>query len=192
VKAGGGNAKGKAGEREAAAVLREVLGAPAARGQQYRGGSGSPDVVGCPGLHLEVKRVERLNLEAAIAQAARDASSGGNVPVVLSRRNRGEWLATVRLVDLPRLAAAVAAAIGPAKEGVRQYQQSRYDRYELERAPSTAAEAARRAVDEVRRLMSLSTAPEAETLEAFDEALGAEIEGWQMRLDELEREEGEP
>lgn len=76
----------------------------ARRGQQFSGGSDSPDVV-CEelaGIHWEVKRVERLNIEDAIAQAIRDAGSA-KTPIVAHRKNRGEWLATVRLDDLFKL-----------------------------------------------------------------------------------------
>ena len=97
--------KGKAGELEAAAELRRVLGVEARRGVQYAGGPDSPDVVGLPGVHIEVKRTERLNIREAIEQAMRDA--GADVPIVLHRQNRTPWLVTVALVALPRLAHAV-------------------------------------------------------------------------------------
>ena len=42
--------KGKAGELEAAAELRRVLGVEARRGVQHAGGPDSPDVVGLPGV----------------------------------------------------------------------------------------------------------------------------------------------
>lgn len=55
------------GERELVALLQE---------QGYdvqRGGSLSfgevPDLTGLPGIHIEVKRVERLNLHEAVEQA---------------------------------------------------------------------------------------------------------------------------
>jgi hypothetical protein len=67
--------KGAAGEREAAAKLNEVMGTRFHRGRQYHGGPESPDLAGdLPGLHVEVKRCERLNLYPALAQARRDAS----------------------------------------------------------------------------------------------------------------------
>lgn len=93
--------KGKAGEREAAAKLREVLGADARRGAQHRGGPDSPDVDGVPGLHVEVKRCESLRMYDAMAQAVGDA--GAAVPLVMHRRNNREWLAIVRVDDLKRL-----------------------------------------------------------------------------------------
>ena len=88
--------KGKRGEREAVNFLT-TLGWMAKRGQQYAGGTDSPDVIhDIPGVHLEVKRVERLNLGAAMAQARRDA--GPKTPVVMHRRNGEDWLVTVDAV----------------------------------------------------------------------------------------------
>ena len=87
--------KGKRGEREFASLCREY-GYSARRGQQYSG-IGVEDVVGLPGVHAEVKRVERLDLPAAMAQAVRDA--GGALPLVAHRRNHGEWLITMRAPD---------------------------------------------------------------------------------------------
>ena len=64
--------KGETGERELAKVLRGY-GYNCRRGQQYCGANGDADVVGLPGLHIECKRVERLNLDDAMAQAKADA-----------------------------------------------------------------------------------------------------------------------
>ena len=91
--------KGKRGERELASRLNELGVHGAARGQQYRGGGDSPDVVGVPGVHVECKRVERLDLQAAMAQSVRDAEGTGDVPVVMHRRDREEWLVTMSLDD---------------------------------------------------------------------------------------------
>lgn len=89
--------KGKRGELELAAILREY-GFDARRGQQYCGASGDADVLGLPGVHIECKRVERLNIDAAMEQAARDARPG-EVPVVMHRRNGKPWMATMLLKD---------------------------------------------------------------------------------------------
>lgn len=89
--------KGKRGELELAAVLR-AHGYSARRGQQYAGANGDADVVGLPGVHIECKRVERLNLDAAMAQSIRDARAG-ELPVVAHRRSRQPWLVTMRLED---------------------------------------------------------------------------------------------
>ena len=89
--------KGARGERELAEKLREY-GYEVRRGQQYSGANGDADVVGVPGLHIECKRVEKLNLDDALAQSVRD-SRDGEIPVVMHRKNRTEWKATLRLDD---------------------------------------------------------------------------------------------
>jgi Holliday junction resolvase len=93
--------KGKRGELEAAHVLQEY-GFDARRGQQYAGINGDADVVGVPGYHLEIKRNEHLNLEEAVKQSVRDAREGER-PIVMHRKNRGEWLVTIRLDDFMNL-----------------------------------------------------------------------------------------
>jgi len=56
--------------------------------------------VGLPGIHVEVKRVERLNVGEAMAQAIRDAERfQDGAPVLFHRRNRRPWLVTMRLED---------------------------------------------------------------------------------------------
>ena len=52
--------------------------------------------MGLPGIHIECKRVERLCIEDAIAQAKRDAREG-EMPVVMHRKNHCEWLVTMPL-----------------------------------------------------------------------------------------------
>ena len=103
-------AKGARAEREAAAEWAALFPGTvtARRGQQFAGGTDSPDVVtSMEQVHLEVKRTERGNPYLWMAQAVRDA--GPKLPVVLHRRNGEEWLAIVRLADVPRLAQEVAA-----------------------------------------------------------------------------------
>jgi hypothetical protein len=89
--------KGNTGEREIAALLQDY-GYTARRGQQYCGTSGDADVVGLPGIHIEVKRVERLNIHNAMAQSVRDAREG-ETPVVFHSRNRTPWLVTMTFDD---------------------------------------------------------------------------------------------
>jgi hypothetical protein len=87
--------KGKVGEREFASLLREH-GYDARRGQQFSGGADSPDVVSdaLAWLHVEVKRVQNLNLTDACVQAEGD--SGGKPWMVAHRRNHAPWLITMR------------------------------------------------------------------------------------------------
>jgi hypothetical protein len=96
-------AKGARGEREFRDWLIE-RGHQARRGQQFSGSPDSPDVVTDldDAWHLEVKRTERLDLYAALEQAMRDAGAT-QVPVVMHRRSRLEWVAILRAEDLLRL-----------------------------------------------------------------------------------------
>lgn len=85
--------KGAAGERELAGKLRDY-GYNARRGQQYSGANGDADVVGLPGIHIEVKRAERLNIDEAMEQARRDAREG-EIPAVFHRKNGQPWKVTM-------------------------------------------------------------------------------------------------
>ena len=94
--------KGAAGERELAALLL------AAGYECQRGGSLSfgeiPDVLGLPGIHIEVKRVEKLNVGEAMEQAIRDSDRMlDGMPALFHRRNRKPWLVTMRLEDWLKL-----------------------------------------------------------------------------------------
>ena len=90
--------KGARGERELARWLTE-RGHPARRGQQFKGGADSPDVI-CPSLpfHIECKRTERFNAYSALEQAQADC--GDKPALVCHRRNGKPWLAVLRLDDL--------------------------------------------------------------------------------------------
>ena len=93
--------KGASAERELAKKLREY-GYDCRRGQQYCGANGDADVVGLPGIHIEVKRTERLSLYGALEQATRDARPE-ETPVVFHRRNNCEWVAILDLDDFMTL-----------------------------------------------------------------------------------------
>ena len=93
--------KGCTGERELAEVLRSY-GYEARRGQQFAGGADSPDVLGLPGIHIECKRVEKLNIDTAMEQAIRDCE-GKAMPAVFHRRNRKPWMVTMLLEDFMRI-----------------------------------------------------------------------------------------
>ena len=90
--------KGGRGEREFAALCRDEGYGHAQRGQQFQGGIDSPDVKGLPGVHVEVKRVEKLNVLEAMEQAVRDCD-GKALPIVAHRRNHSPWLITMRAAD---------------------------------------------------------------------------------------------
>lgn len=92
--------KGCRGERELASELRN-FGYDCRRGQQYSGVSGDADVIGLPFLHIECKRVEKLNLTEAYAQAKSDAK--GKIPVVMHRKNHEDWRVTLSLQDFMQM-----------------------------------------------------------------------------------------
>jgi len=93
--------KGKSGERELAAKLREH-GFEARRGQQYCGANGDADVIGLDGIHIEVKRTERLHMYDALAQSRHDAKEG-EIPIVATRKNNCDWVVCLGLDDFMAL-----------------------------------------------------------------------------------------
>ena len=90
--------KGADGERELANLLREKGFSGSRRGQQYCGSNGDADVVGLPGIHIECKRVEALNLDKAMEQAVND-SRDGEAPAVFHRKNGKPWKVTLLMDD---------------------------------------------------------------------------------------------
>lgn len=89
--------KGMRAEVDIVHIL-ESYGYNCRRGDQSRGGKYEADVVGIPGLHIEVKRVEKPNLEKALEQSERDARIE-ETPVVIHRRNRERWKVTMSLEE---------------------------------------------------------------------------------------------
>lgn len=109
--------KGKVGELEFAKFLREHGYAGARRGQQFKGGTDSPDVVGLDGFHTEVKRTEALRLYDALDQAKNDAGAG-KVPVVAHRKNKERWVAILDMEDFLALLVTLGLEIpDAAREG---------------------------------------------------------------------------
>lgn len=101
--------KGARYERELAGIFREY-GYQARRGQQYSGANGDADVVGLPGLHIEAKRRERMQLYDWMAQSVRDAPSG-EIPVVMHRANHCDTLVSMRLQDFMTIYGEYAAGM---------------------------------------------------------------------------------
>jgi len=89
-------AKGARGERELSSKLKEH-GFDTRRGQQYCGANGDADVIGLKGIHIECKRVEKLNVSNAMSQAIADCKN--DFPTIFHRKDREEWLVTMRLQD---------------------------------------------------------------------------------------------
>lgn len=93
--------KGARGERELSSKLKEY-GYNTRRGQQYCGANGDADVVGLPGIHIECKRVERLNIYDAISQSKADKKEN-ELGAVFHRKDRCEWLVTMTLDEWMKL-----------------------------------------------------------------------------------------
>ena len=93
--------KGKEGELELSRKFRDE-GYDAHRSAQYCGNTGeAADVIGLPGIHVECKRVEHLNIDDALDQAKHDAFAGGKkvLPAVFHRRNNTRWKVTMDIDD---------------------------------------------------------------------------------------------
>lgn len=89
--------KGRRGELELSHILK-TYGFNTRRSVQYCGANGDADVVGLPGIHIECKRVENLNIYNAMMQAEADARPG-EVPAVFHRKNNKPWLVTIPLEE---------------------------------------------------------------------------------------------
>lgn len=101
--------KGRAGELELARLLQEQ-GYPVEPGEAVSFGA-TADLVGLPGIHIECKRVEKLNVPQAMEQAVRDAEKfHDGAPALFHRRNRQPWLVTMRLEDWVQLYSGSQAA----------------------------------------------------------------------------------
>lgn len=95
--------KGKRGELECAKVLRDLGFEDVRRTAQYNGKEldSKADLVGIEGVHIEVKRNERLNINEAMEQAVRDCKPD-ETPMVFHRKNGMPWLVTMHIVDWAR------------------------------------------------------------------------------------------
>lgn len=90
--------KGADGERELAAILREY-GYIVERGGSMSFGE-VPDLVGLPGIHIEVKRCEQVRLSEWMQQAETDSKRfSDGMPVVFHRRSREPWRVTMSLAN---------------------------------------------------------------------------------------------
>lgn len=101
--------KGAAFERRLASILRDY-GYNSRRGQQYCGANGDADVIGLPGIHIEAKAVERLNIYDAMSQSKRDARKD-EIPVVMHKKNNCNILVTMELEDFMKLYSEYEAGV---------------------------------------------------------------------------------
>lgn len=94
--------KGASGELELCKIFREY-GYDCSRGGSLSFGE-VPDLFGLPGIHIECKRVEKLNVVEAMEQSIRDSERmRDGMPALFHRRNRKPWLVTMRLEDWLKL-----------------------------------------------------------------------------------------
>lgn len=121
--------KGKRAELQLAHILTGY-GYECRRNQQFSGANGDADVVGLPGIHIECKHVQHLNIDKALQQSIRDAYADELrqgielIPAVFHRSNddrkkdstKGIWKVTLRLKDFMELFQAWDAANIPFKE----------------------------------------------------------------------------
>ena len=86
--------KGKRGELEVVALLKKH-GFEARRGQQFKGGSDSPDVIhNMTGYFIEVKRREAFNLHAAWRKAEEERPLGQRT-TIFHKKNQQPWFVTL-------------------------------------------------------------------------------------------------
>lgn len=98
--------KGARFELEIAHYLQDHGYPEAHRTAQHCGKTGDAgDVEGVPYLHIECKRVEKLNLYSAYHQAVCDNSAKGNgdIPVVVHKRNRENTMISLSLEDFLKI-----------------------------------------------------------------------------------------
>ncbi len=89
--------KGKRYELELMHILRDFYGYGVRRGYVFQHES---DVIGLPGIHIECKAVEHLNLRKAYKQAVEEAQKRQDgTPVVFHHKAREGWLVTLSLED---------------------------------------------------------------------------------------------
>lgn len=86
--------KGARYERHVASLFRSEGFDTARRGQQYNGLDGD-DVTGVPGIHIECKHVEKLNIYDAVDQSERDAKDN-ELPVVFFTKNYHDDLVAMK------------------------------------------------------------------------------------------------
>jgi hypothetical protein len=98
-------AKGAVGEREVIQMLKDHGWKDARRTSDGRGQQSRGDVTNGPqGVHIEVKRQERINVPACLRQAQNDAP-GQDMPLLVHRPSRMGWMATLPFEDLLALLA---------------------------------------------------------------------------------------
>lgn len=102
--------KGKRGELEVAHFLTDLFRAEGydvtcRRGQQYCGNDGSADVVGIPGIFIEVKFVQQINVDKVLNKATQQARKNDLVLLFFKSNNTELKVAYYarNLLELPKV-----------------------------------------------------------------------------------------
>lgn len=110
--------KGARFERQLAGIFRDYGYKDSHRTAQYCGNTGdAADVVGLPGLHVEAKHQERMQLYDWMAQAKHDARASGNLPAVFHKKNNAEILVTMPIDAFMQIYSEYAAGIKEKENG---------------------------------------------------------------------------
>lgn len=97
--------KGATAEREVVTLLKTAGWKNATRTSDGRHQHARGDIAHGPqGVHIEIKRHERLNVPQAFTQLTQDAKEL-DLPVLVHRPSRHEWMATLPLEELLALLA---------------------------------------------------------------------------------------
>jgi Holliday junction resolvase len=93
--------KGARGERMLRDELRDHGFEDVTRGFVWNHTS---DLIGLPGIHIEAKFVEKLNIRQALAQAEEESEKRQDgMPTVFSKTSRKPWIVTMNLDDWVKL-----------------------------------------------------------------------------------------
>lgn len=97
--------KGRAWEQEVARGLRAIFGEEVKRGWQARSGSDASDIENAAHFYVEAKHHKVVNIYAAVKQVltAQKTFKDDRWPLVVSKSNRAEPLATMLWVDFLKL-----------------------------------------------------------------------------------------
>lgn len=102
----GSREKGANGEREVVKLLTEMGFQGIRHGNVF---AGEPDVMGLAPFHIEVKRVETLNLKKAMEQSIAEMrrKKDGRIPTVFHRKNYEKWKLTIPEKWVPEILRAL-------------------------------------------------------------------------------------
>ena len=111
--------RGKRGERMLSKQFVAAGYTEARRSVQYNGRArgAEADVVGVPGLSIESKFVERLNIVGAYRQSCENAKGTDDIPIVCHKRDREPWLVTLSLDDFIRIYKCYQPPTGGESDG---------------------------------------------------------------------------